>query len=691
MNTRHHYLSLLRTFALATLTAAAVTACTDDNGDPAGSEPITPADGIPVTFTANINPGSDAAPAGAPDTRTVLEPTQEGGFTVKWKGTDSPDGNHDWITIWAVDALATADNSSSRAYAPTTSDVSSALTPVYESKITLPSAGNWKFIAIYGHNSTDINCKGIAYIPSLTQSAPGDTKHIAAKDFSVATTTKHVEAGDMPDIGLQFKHKLSALQLQIKNGTGEELTVREIRLSVTEGQITIKKYYSGITEKWISEGEKTSDYLPLKITNPAALANDGTVQKFHMLLFPGYENKTLTITVITDRGEYTLTKGAPTGGFLAGKNYLTDITITSTPGTGETWTEYVDISNAAQLAALRNNVNNGTDNYGGKIVRLLNDITLTGTWTPIGTGFRKSFQGTFDGGGHLISNLSVDYGNNNNAGLFGYVYNKGTVRNLRVSGTVTATGLNVGGIVGYLDGSSTVENCIFSGKVEGKEVVGGIVGNCADNSRIAGCHSNGSVTATSGVKAGGIARQNQATIDGCYSSATVSSPTKANVGGIAGGNENGTITHCYATGTISATYDVGGIVGNNYNGTVENCIALNSSLERTEGSETTFGRIVGNKRNGIVTSCAAFDGMKIKDASSSFTGTGEAGTALTSSQCLAKTTYTDRGFTEATAITAGWAFDSKTTWTYLPWNSAFASFSGIQPADYRIEKAFTQP
>ena len=44
----------------------------------------------------------------------------------------------------------------------------------------------------------------------------------------------------------------------------------------------------------------------------------------------------------------------------------------------------------------------------------------------------------------------------------------------------------------------------------------------------------------------------------------------SNAGGIAGSN-NGTITGCMVTGTVSGQDNVGGVVGYNNHGTVENC------------------------------------------------------------------------------------------------------------------------
>ena len=60
------------------------------------------------------------------------------------------------------------------------------------------------------------------------------------------------------------------------------------------------------------------------------------------------------------------------------------------------------------------------------------DINLTGKeWTPIGTASNNSYIGTFDGGNHTISGLTVK-GSDEYAGLFGYIGSGGTVKNVKL-------------------------------------------------------------------------------------------------------------------------------------------------------------------------------------------------------------------------------------------------------------------
>ena len=164
---------------------------------------------------------------------------------------------------------------------------------------------------------------------------------------------------------------------------------------------------------------------------------------------------------------------------------------------------------------------------GGKTdinITLDKNIDLTGKdWMPIGTSFDNSYTGTFDGGGHTITGLTVTT-NDQFVGLFGYLNRAGTVKNVVMEGIqITSNHVlmsgNTGGVVGYSWG--TIENCSVSGSVSGTVYVGGVVG----------AQWGGSIT-------------------GCSSSATVKGTV--DVGGVAGQtNSSATLTACYATGNVT--------------------------------------------------------------------------------------------------------------------------------------------
>ena len=197
---------------------------------------------------------------------------------------------------------------------------------------------------------------------------------------------------------------------------------------------------------------------------------------------------------------------------------------------------------------------------GGKTdinITLDKNIDLTGKgWTPIGTSFDNSYKGTFDGGGHTITGLTVTT-NDQFVGLFGYLNRAGTVKNVVMEGIqITSNHMFgcTGGVVGYSWG--TIENCSVSGSVSGTVYVGGVVGVQIGGS-ITGCSSSATVKGT--VDVGGVAGQtnSNATMTACYATGNVTleiaSQNNIDVGGAVGFNGGSRILACYATGNVTST------------------------------------------------------------------------------------------------------------------------------------------
>ena len=222
-------------------------------------------------------------------------------------------------------------------------------------------------------------------------------------------------------------------------------------------------------------------------------------------------------------------------------------------------------------------------------ITLDKNIDLTGKdWTPIGTSLSNSYTGTFDGGGHTITGLTVTT-NDEYAGLFGYLGNfgnaAGTVKNVVMEGiqiTCNHRSGYAGGVVGYSWG--TIENCSVSGSVSATVSVGGVVGVQRDGS-ITGCSSSATVKGT--INVGGVAGQTifGATLTACYATGNVIieiDRTQNNSGGgLVGFNDGISLLSCYATGNVTSTgsstgyVHIGGFLGNNYT-TVTACYWKNN-------------------------------------------------------------------------------------------------------------------
>ena len=226
---------------------------------------------------------------------------------------------------------------------------------------------------------------------------------------------------------------------------------------------------------------------------------------------------------------------------------------------------------------------------GGKTdinITLDKNIDLTGKgWTPIGTSFDNSYKGTFDGGGHTITGLTVTT-NDQFVGLFGYLNRAGTVKNVVMEGIqITSNHMFgcTGGVVGYSWG--TIENCSVSGSVSGTVYVGGVVGAQIGGS-ITGCSSSATVKGT--VDVGGVAGQtnSSATLTACYATGNVTieiNPAKNIAGGsLVGMNAGSSLLACYATGNVTSTgsstgyVHIGGFLGNNYANVMTACYWKNN-------------------------------------------------------------------------------------------------------------------
>ena len=212
-------------------------------------------------------------------------------------------------------------------------------------------------------------------------------------------------------------------------------------------------------------------------------------------------------------------------------------------------------------------------------------------YTPIGTS-SALFKGTFDGQGYTISGLRI-YKTTSpaylNLGLFGYMGEGGTVKNINLTDVRISGGYRLGGIVGT-NVLGTVSGChIANAFIDGKDSLGGIVGQ--NNGTVSDCHAAETVTinanANYATSFGGIVGYlagNSATIPasiiGCTSSVTLT----------------------IGAGVIGCKY-FGGIVGRSIwysksgtslNARVENCIAIGATVPEVKYSESFYhGAVVG--------------------------------------------------------------------------------------------------
>ena len=249
---------------------------------------------------------------------------------------------------------------------------------------------------------------------------------------------------------------------------------------------------------------------------------------------------------------------------------------------------------------------------GGKTdinITLDKNIDLTGKdWTPIGTNYDNSYKGTFDGGGHTITGLTVTT-YDKYAGLFGWLNSAGTVKNVVMEGVqIQITNNHSSGFAGGVVGNSwgTIENCSVSGSVNGEVYVGGVVGKQTSGS-MTGCSSSATVKGT--VNVGGVAGESWGSMTACYATGNVTLeiyPGKdISGGGVVGFKGGNSVLACYATGNVNSkgsstgNVHIGGLFGYKY----ATAIACYWKNNKEQG--------IGYNKEGIVTEATKVDGTDV--------------------------------------------------------------------------------
>ena len=227
-----------------------------------------------------------------------------------------------------------------------------------------------------------------------------------------------------------------------------------------------------------------------------------------------------------------------------------------------------------------------------------NDIDMTGAvYVPV-----VKFSGNFDGGGYVISNLSIDsqvIGNRNQIALFG-----------KITGTVSNLGLEIISVSGDSDvaclagtNSGIIDNCYSTGTVTSSgSGVGGLAG--VNGGTISSCYSTATIKSSS-VGAGGLAGGNGGTISNCYSTGAVTGGGMS-VGGLIGDNYYGSASNCYSTGDVKGLafmgFSTGGLLGENYYGTINSCYSTGNVTSSGYSYEATGG-LVGKNYSGSIINC----------------------------------------------------------------------------------------
>ncbi len=287
-------------------------------------------------------------------------------------------------------------------------------------------------------------------------------------------------------------------------------------------------------------------------------------------------------------------------------------------------TTYTDLHQALEAAK-----NGGT-------VKLLRDVELTDTWTPVG-GSSTPFKGTFDGNGHEITGLKITSGSY--IGLFGYVGEGATIKNVNLVGANVFGVKRVGALIGQIMGNATVSDCTVdsTSHVTGSDSnTGGLIGEAAGGitvkleklinyatvmntenngpSRAAGiiaqvtsganvtitkCVNNGAITTNNGY-AGGIVAAKQGnskvSFENCSNAGTLTGKYTGNlIAWLVGGNWL-SMTNSGDAGTAIGAVNISGNEGYTFYFTIDGEEYYIRKQGGAEGSDTQFSALWNGKK-----------------------------------------------------------------------------------------------
>ena len=363
---------------------------------------------------------------------------------------------------------------------------------------------------------------------------------------------------------LRFTHRTARVTVILTDYTEEQMFVRLTGLSTENGNPAV-----------IAPHDKGGDTYTALVAPQTVAAG------------------TAFITCKFTNGKVFVYKMKNDADWQAGKEYTYTVSLAAAEDPGYTVSEdgkTYEVYNAEGLKNIAKLVNEE-----GKTdinITLTDNIDLTGIdWTPIGKDDNKAYTGTFDGGGHTITGLTVT-GSDEYAGLFGYIGSDGMVKNVKLEKVQIASDYQygyVGGMAGINNG--TIENCSVSGRVSGYSA-GGVVGQQYSGS-ITLCNSSATVQGTSQV--GGVVGYTNygVTLTACYATGNVTAENNNTAGsffagGVVGSN-GGNLTACYATGIVTGgtgSIYVGGVTGDNASGTLTACYHAAETVSGLDGATT---------------------------------------------------------------------------------------------------------
>ena len=239
--------------------------------------------------------------------------------------------------------------------------------------------------------------------------------------------------------------------------------------------------------------------------------------------------------------------------------------------------------------------------------RLTADIDLSSTliwnyghgWLPVG-GFNNDFDGTFDGAGHVIRNLTINRPEYSGTGLFGYTRTDVEIRDLKLEEVHIQGGSRTGALAGNVY-DNIIENISVTGIITGTGSTGGVVGSINlgkmhNTHAVVDVYGLYSVGGLIGAHFGTDIRQTYTMGNLYWSGEDSGSSMGSRFGGLFGHFNSATIWNSYSKVNIHAQDQLGGLIGYMQTGTIWYTYSTGS----VNGNDERLGGLIGYRSYGDV-------------------------------------------------------------------------------------------
>jgi hypothetical protein len=251
---------------------------------------------------------------------------------------------------------------------------------------------------------------------------------------------------------------------------------------------------------------------------------------------------------------------------------------------------------------------------------------------------------------------------------------QGTISDSQSSSTVSGDD-DIGGLVGRCRGPAQVLRSYATGRVSGQMRVGGLAGACRRLAGIIDCHATGGVSAER--EAGGLVGSLEGTVSGCYANGSVHVRSDK-AGGLVGRN-SGTIRSSWAGGYVSGKSGLGGLVGYNWDAFLGlHPLVTNSYARGNVQGGDSIGGLIGHNQEGTISRCYA-TGRVTGESPDGRTG----GLVGQISRPESKIEYSfwdteTSGLTDSAGGTGKTTAEMQNIWTYIPagWDFEGEPFNG---------------